>query len=197
MFLLANQQPASSAASTPLISFMLFIRYGFAMTHPMPYDQYRWLSSSEYQELQKRIEEGGEDEFMGEDQESYILEVDLEYSENLSSSHNSCPMAANVKDIDYSDLSPFSKQVLEELTGKTKHSTRKLTATMEPKEKYLVHVLNLQFYLKHGLKLKKIHRVIGFRQRSFLKDYIHKCTDMRKKSRTKAEAAVWKLCVNS
>jgi len=167
------------------------------MTHPMAFDRYRWLDDEEFAPLQKRIEEGDADEFMGEDQESYILEVDLDYNPDLAFAHNSCPMAADVKDIDQTDLSPFSKQVLEELTGKSKHKSRKLTATMEPKEKYLVHVLNLQFYLKHGLKLKKIHRVIGFRQRSFLKDYITKCTEMRQKSRNKVEAAVWKLCVNS
>lgn len=166
------------------------------MTHPMPYDGYRWLPPSEIDDLQRRIE-GGQEDFMGEDQESYILEVDLDYDSSLSPSHGSYPMAPHNKDIHFSDLSPFSQDVVRQLSGKERHKTRKLTATFEARKKYLCHVLNLNFYIKHGLKLTKIHRVIAFRQRSFLKDYIQKCTSMRQQSRTKAEAAVWKLCVNS
>ena len=37
-------------------------------------------------------------------------------------------------------------------------SSKELIFTLKDKDKYLVHIRALQFYLEHGLKLKKIHR---------------------------------------
>ena len=45
--------------------------------------------------------------------------------------------------------------------------TNKLILNLKDKNKYVVHIRTLQFYLKHGLKLKKIHRAIKFEQKDF------------------------------
>jgi len=166
------------------------------MTHPLPYDDYQWVEPVDFPSVMKRVQDDNDD-LMGEDERSYILEVDLAYDPELSASHSSYPMAPHTMDIRFSDLSPFSQHVVKTLTGRERHQTKKLTASMRPREKYLVHAANLKFYLKHGLRVTKVHRVISFRQRSYLRQYIHKCTEMRRQSRTKAEATVWKLCVNS
>ena len=50
--------------------------------------------------------------------------------------------------------------------------TNKLILSLNDKNKYVVHIRTLQFYLKHGLKLKKIHRAITFEQKEILKPYI-------------------------
>ena len=56
----------------------------------------------------------------------------------------------------------------------------KLACNLNDKENYPVHVLALKQALKHGLKLRKIHSVIGFRQEYWLKPYIDLNTDLRK-----------------
>ena len=38
----------------------------------------------------------------------------------------------------------------------------KLICTIEDKEKYVIHIRALKQSLNHGLKLKKVHRVIQF-----------------------------------
>ena len=46
---------------------------------------------------------------------------------------------------------------------------------------YVVHIRNLKQALQHGLKLKKMHKAIGFYQEARLKTYIDMNTELRKK----------------
>ena len=68
------------------------------------------------------------------------------------------------------------KQIeIYELLNKKKpkdEKANKLILNLNDKEKYVVHVRTLQFYLKHGLKLTKVHRAIKYDQKEILKPYI-------------------------
>ena len=59
----------------------------------------------------------------------------------------------------------------------------KLVTSIEDKEKYIIHIAALKQALNHGLKFKKMQRVIEFRQEALLKLY----TDMNTKLRTEAK----------
>ena len=51
-------------------------------------------------------------------------------------------------------------------------NVKKLVPNLFDKEKYVLHYENLQLYLKLGLKLKKMHRVLEINQSQWLKPYI-------------------------
>ena len=51
-------------------------------------------------------------------------------------------------------------------------NVKKLVPNFFDKERYALHYENLQLYLRLGLKLKKIHRVLRFYQSQWLKPYI-------------------------
>ena len=48
--------------------------------------------------------------------------------------------------------------------------TQKLVCNLHDKRKYVVHISILKEALNHGLKLKKVHRLIEFNQRSMVKE---------------------------
>ena len=49
----------------------------------------------------------------------------------------------------------------------------KLVTNLHDKTEYVIHMRNLKQALNHGLILKKLHRVIKFNQKAWLKPYIH------------------------
>ena len=61
----------------------------------------------------------------------------------------------------------------------------KLIPTLYHKEKYVLHEENLKLYLSLGLKLKKVHRVLEFNQKPWLKEYIDFNTEKRKEAKKK------------
>ena len=74
---------------------------------------------------------------------------------------------------------------------------KKLICSIEDKEKYVVHIRALKQALNHGLILKKVHRVIKFNQRAWLKSYIDMNTKYRKEAKNEFEKDFFKLMNNS
>ena len=65
------------------------------------------------------------------------------------------------------------------------------------KKKYVVHIKSLKQALNHGLKLKKIHRIIEFNQKAWLKPYIDMNTELRKLAKDDFEKDLFKLMNNA
>ena len=61
--------------------------------------------------------------------------------------------------------------------------SKKLLLTLEDKKNYVVHYRNLQFYLKQGMKLKRVRRVLEFEQECWMEPYILMNTEFRKRQR--------------
>ena len=55
---------------------------------------------------------------------------------------------------------------------------KNLVCNLFNKKKYVTHINSLKQALNHGLKLKKIHRVIKFNQKEWLKPYIDMNTEL-------------------
>ena len=89
----------------------------------------------------------------------YILEVDLEYPDYLHDRHKDFPLA------------PTKERDLLEKMGVKKLNHQKLMQTLH-KRNYTVHFLNLKLYVELCLIVKKVHRVLQFRQSLWLRPYI-------------------------
>ena len=74
---------------------------------------------------------------------------------------------------------------------------KKLVCNLYNKKKYVAHINTLKQALNHGLKLKKVHRVIEFNQEAWLKLHIDMNTELRKLAKNGFEKDLSKLMNNS
>ena len=72
-----------------------------------------------------------------------------------------------------------------------------LVPHLKDKKGYVVHIKALNQALKHGVKLKKVHRVIEFQQSKWMKAYIMLNTRLRKEAKNDFEKDFFKLMNNS
>jgi hypothetical protein len=115
------------------------------------------------------------------------------------------PLALEVHTISEDMLPPYFKQVnsRKNLTrnpnqlNPDKYKTSKLMATCYDKKEYVVHFAALQSYLKYGLKISKIHRVIKFSQFPLFRDYIDYNSKRRQESNNEFEKDFYKQKNNS
>ena len=145
--------------------------YGSAMFKKLPIHSFKWLTSGEMEKLfDNRVVQVWE-------KTPCILEVDLEYPENLHDLHN-----------DY----PFCPERVE-----CKNGVEKLIPNLRNKTKYVIHYKNLIQCLKAGMKLKKIRRGIKFIESEWMKPYIEMNTNLRTKAKNNFEKDFFKLMNNS
>ena len=146
--------------------------YGWAMSKKLPVNGFRWLDSNEINEINEEFIKN----YNENDNKGYIFEVDVRYPKRLHELH--------------SDL-PFLPERMEI------NKCKKLICTLSNKKKYVIYINSLKQVLNHGLKLKKIYRVIEFNQEEWLKPYIDMNTELRKAEKNDFEKDLFKLMNNS
>ena len=174
--------------------------YGSQMLFDLPTEDYKLENKKYTKEIEKRLKNN---EFSSMSDRGMFLEVDLEYPKSIHRYHEDFPMAPERYNVTYNELSPLNRSLFEKIkpnNSKNNFSEEKLIPTLHDREKYVLHVKCLIFYLSHGLILKKVHRIVSFKQEAFLKDYILKLTKLRSISAAKNQSFfvnVFKLLANS
>ena len=138
--------------------------YGWAMSQPLPMGEFDWLTDQEITELDIT-------DIADDDDEGYILEVDLHYPSKLHDLHNDYPLAPEKMKISSEMLSPYCHDLSKglQLCG---DAVSKLVPNLRDKTNYVVHYRNLKQYPTLGMKLTKIHCVMIYQQSPWLKSYI-------------------------
>ena len=159
--------------------------YGWAMSEPLPYGGFRWLEDFPENKMLPKVEGKGR-----------FYEVDLEYPKELHDLHNDYPCAPESMHITNDMLSEYCHELKDQFNI-SDSKVKKLMTTLNDKKNYVVHERLLEYYLELGLKFKKVHKVIEFFEKPWLKDYIQFNTDMRTNAKTDFEKDFFKLMNNS
>ena len=81
--------------------------------------------------------------------------------------------------------------------SKKVNKVEKFICDIEDKKKYVIHIRALKQALNNGLKFKKVHRIIQFKQKAWLKIYIDMNTELRKNAKNEFDKNFFKLMNNS
>ncbi|XP_031338205.1 uncharacterized protein LOC116179551 [Photinus pyralis] len=152
-----------------LMYFDINSLYGATMCEALPYGEFSFVDDFESLDILNHPDDAD----IG-----YIVDCDFDYPKELHESHSDLPLAPE-------HMCPPGSRI------------KKLMLTLFPKRNYVLHYRNLKLYIKHGLKLVKINRVLRFKQSAWLKKYIELNTRMRKQSTNDFEINFYKLMVNS
>ena len=140
------------------------------MSQKLPVNGFEWVEDlSQFKEdFIKNYDENSD--------KGYFLEEDVEYPKNLFSFHSDLPFLPERKKIE---------------------KCNKLIYDFYDKKNYVVHIKALKQALNHGLILKKVHRVIQFNQKAWLKPYIDMNTKLRTEAKNDFEKDFFKLMNNA
>ena len=94
--------------------------YGWEMSQKLPYKGFRWMDEKQFESIDPM-------DVDADDDEGYILQVDLEYPKELHTAHNDYPLAPENININKID---------------------KLTPNLNKKAKYILHLKSLQLKVK-------------------------------------------------
>ena len=161
--------------------------YGGAMAKYLPHSDFKWLTKKEIDITDFNLIK--EDSSIG-----YILEVDLEYPNELHDLHNDYPLAPEKLTND--TLSKYSSDITHRYGIKI-GKVNKLILNLGNKRNYVIHYRNLQLYTSLGMKLTKIHKVLKFNQSDWLKKFVDFNTEKKKNASNEFEKKFFKLMINS
>ena len=140
------------------------------MSQRLPVNNFKWVEDT------SKIDEEFIKNYNENSYKGYILEVDLKYPKKLHDLHSDLPFLPKRIKID---------------------KCKKLVCDLHNKKKYVVHIKSLKQALNHGLKLKRVHRIIEFSQKAWLKPYIDMNTELRKLAKDDFEKDLFKLMNNA
>ena len=150
--------------------------YGYSMIQSLPYKNFKWSNNLTLGKIQ-----------------TGIYEVDIEIPTNLHDKFKDYPLAPEIKSIPENNLSEYQKYLNNKLNIKYTEKDKKLILDLLPKKNYKIYYKNLEYYIKLGVKITKVHKILTFDEKPFLKNYIDLDTNLRKKAINDLEKDLFKL----
>lgn len=166
--------------------------YAYVMQqHKLPIKGFKWMSREEINTFDVlRLPDDGE--------EGYILEVSLEYPEELHDieAHKDFPLACEKLNVSQNDISPLVGEMRKRF-GMKHSKVQKLIPNLQAKSRYTVHYRTLHLYLDLGMKLVEVHRGIKFQQDSWMAPYINFNINERQNASNTFDSSLFKFMSNA
>ena len=130
--------------------------YGRAILQKFSVNKFEWVEDT------SKFNEDFIKNYNEKSQEGYFIEVDIQYPKKLHELHK--------------DLSFLPERMKIE-------KVEKLVTNLHDKTECAIHIRNLKHVLNYGLILKKVHGVIKFNQKAWLKPHVNMNAKLRQKAK--------------
>ena len=121
----------------------------------MPIGGYEWMTAAEAREIDWLTQT--ENQPLG-----YFIEASIQCLVEQHEAPNDFPLARQLIDLQVKMLSANQVELRTHYKMSRSARSTKLIPNLLPKSKYLVHYLNLRFYLEEGMRLIVVQQVLRF-----------------------------------
>ena len=150
------------------------------MLFDLPIGDYKFENEKFIHKIEKKLKKS---KIINYKDRGLFREVDLIYPKTVHALHADFPLAPEKYTVAYNELSPINKFLYIQMQNVSSEDTQfceqKLIPTFHDRKNYILHIKCLLFYLSKGMLLKKIHKIVSFKQASFKKIYIQTLTNLR------------------
>lgn len=169
--------------------------YGHAMAQPLPIGGFQWKEpgAAGFTRDQNTGHWNLPPVVAGQ---NWVAEVKLLYPQQLHKLHDDYPAAPYKRAVSFDEISAHSKAVLQ-ANSKKFHSDEKLLATLEERDHYVVHAAALREYVRLGLVVAEVYRVLCFDESPWLQPYVEHNALRRQQAANAFEKDHYKLLTNS
>ena len=158
--------------------------YGYAMMQKLPYKDFQFNTTTTTTTLDTTLNTPDDSDH------GYYIVCDIDYTNECKERTEQLALMPNKRKINDNELGYRERD-----GGKAR--SEKLMLDQINKTEHTVHYWMLKFYVKMGVKVLKIYRVIKFKQDYICRDYIQNNTNKRATAKTEAEKDVRKLMNDS
>ncbi len=174
-------------------SYILFLDacnlYATGLRSLLPKDGFRFLTEDEIAAFD--IQSHGEWDGKG-----FFICADLEIPDSLHDMFNGYPPVASREQIKDDMLSDVTKRIRDKIGMNYRTNTSRLVQTLYPKERYVCHYAILKYFIRLGIKVTKIHKILEFNQEAYMRDYVDHQSEMRKHAKSAVEVNLRKALIN-
>ena len=119
----------------------------------MPFKNFRWSNDLSLDKIQ-----------------TGIYEVDLSIPKELHYKFKNYPLCPDIKYISENNLTEYQKYLNYKLNIKYSEADKKLILDLLLKKNYKTYYKNLEYYMQLGIKVDKMHKILTFDEKDFLKE---------------------------
>ena len=173
--------------------------YGWAMSQFLPIGKYRWEERRAQLKDNPELHKQWLNRILktkANANREYFVNIKAHFSLNTHDKLDLPPAVENIK-VKRDWLSFYNKKQVKELDNNRFTSTEKLITHLGERDEYVIHYLELQYYIKLGMVVDEIYEILLFEQTNWLEPYIRFNTEMHQKAANDFEKNFYKLMNNA
>jgi len=156
--------------------------YGWAMSQFLPIGNYQWKASREYLLKNPAMQKKYLEKILKTKANArcgYFLNIKSHFPLKTHDYLRDLPPAVENVAVGKDWLSPYNEELVNNLDGGRFSKTEKLVPHLGPRKDYVIHYLELQYYVKLGMVVDEVSKILSFDQTNWLASYIAFNTEKR------------------